>query len=87
MSSAKVYRVSGTRRYRGHEPGTEFSALIDSTVEGRLIGRGVIEVVDGLRPMLERGSFRLPDGWGGDNGAARLTTLERRFAYVDEASL
>jgi hypothetical protein len=75
---AKVYRVSGSRRYRGHEPGTEFSALIEPGIASRLIGRGVIEIVDGLRPMLERGSFVLPIGWDTETGAGRrLSTLER----------
>jgi hypothetical protein len=76
--SAKVYRVCGSRRYRGHDPGEEFSALIEPGIEGRLVARGVIEVIDGLRPMLTRDSFVLPNGWEPINGAGRrLSTIDR----------
>jgi hypothetical protein len=57
-----VYRVSGRRRYRGHEPGTVFEAAIDSAVESRAINRGDIELLRHVEPDLEAGSWRL-NGW------------------------
>jgi hypothetical protein len=40
-----LYRVLGRRDYRGHEPGTEFPALLQPRAEYRAIERGSIERV------------------------------------------
>lgn len=58
-----IYRVSGARAYRGHEPGTEFGARLNPLAEARAIRRGAIELLDRIAPTLESGSFRLPLGW------------------------
>jgi hypothetical protein len=58
-----IYRVAGSRAYRGHEPGTEFGARLEPLAEARAIRRGSIELVDRMTPELERGSFSLPREW------------------------
>jgi len=58
-----VYRVAGRRRYRGHEPGDEFTARIDREAERRAIERGDIELLERIVPELEGGSYTLPRGW------------------------
>jgi hypothetical protein len=55
-----LYRVSGTRAYRGHEPGTEFQARLERNAEQRAIARGDIILLDRLTPALEPGSWQLP---------------------------
>lgn len=40
--SERKYRVAGTRTYRGHAPGTIFSADLDEEHEARAIARGSI---------------------------------------------
>jgi len=63
MSLMGVYRVAGTRRYRGHEPGTEFGALLKPLAEARAIARGDLELLERIEPTIEPGTFRLPRGW------------------------
>ncbi len=58
-----LYRVIGNRRYRGHEPGTEFAARLDPKAENRALARGDIELVDRLEPNIRDGSYTLPNGW------------------------
>jgi hypothetical protein len=58
-----VYRVTGRRQYRGHEPGTTFEAIIDRNAEARAIARGDIELIRHVQPGLAEGSWRLPPGW------------------------
>ncbi len=58
-----IYLVTGSRRYRGHEPGTRFEARIDPVVELRAIRRGAIQLLERVTPALEQGSYRLPDDW------------------------
>lgn len=58
-----VYKVTGKRIYRGHNPGTTFEALIDPAVEQRAIERGDITLLRRETPDLRPGSFRLPPGW------------------------
>lgn len=70
-----LYRVIGNRRYRGHEPGTEFTARLEPLAENRAVRRGDIEVVDRLEPIIRAGSYTLPDGWEPAN--AGYTTLGR----------
>ena len=58
-----VYRVTGPRAYRGHEPQTVFEASLDANAEARAIGRGAIQLVKSSTPSLQPGSYRLPVGW------------------------
>lgn len=66
MNEYGVYRVTGKRRYRGHERGTTFEARLDRNAERRAIDRGDIVFVRRVIPSLEPGSYRLPLGWGED---------------------
>lgn len=65
---AAVYRVTGKRRYRGHEPGTEFPARLDVLAERRAIERGDIVLVERITSALEPGTFALPRNWSTDLG-------------------
>lgn len=58
-----IYRVSGSRAYRGHAPGTEFGASLKPLAEARAIARGAIELLDRIEPTIAPGSFRLPRNW------------------------
>lgn len=58
-----VYRVTGKRQYRGHEPGTTFEAILDRGAESRAIQRGDIELIRHVEPSLAPGSYRLPPDW------------------------
>lgn len=58
-----LYLVSGSRAYRGHEPGTEFQARLESNAERRAVARGDIVLLDRLTPQLEPGSYQLPIAW------------------------
>lgn len=58
-----IYRVSGRRAYRGHEPGEIFPALLEREAERRALERGDIELLERLIPALAAGSFKLPRGW------------------------
>ena len=57
------YRVIGSRRYRGHEPGTEFIAEIAPVAEHRAVRRGDILLLERVEPALLPGSFEFPQGW------------------------
>lgn len=61
-----VYRVAGSRAYRGHAPGTEFGARLKPLAEARAIARGDLELIERIEPTLEPGSFRLPRNWTTD---------------------
>lgn len=58
-----LYRVLGSRAYRGHEPGTTFEAVLAPTVEARAIRRGAVELLERVTPALKEGSYALPSGW------------------------
>lgn len=58
-----VYLVCGRRKYRGHEPGTQFEAILSRQVEQRAIRRGDIELIERITPVLAPGSYQLPNGW------------------------
>jgi hypothetical protein len=58
-----VYRVTGRRQYRGHEPGTTFHARLEREAERRAIERGDIELLERIEPALSAGSFKLPKDW------------------------
>ena len=61
MKQCGVYRVVGRRASRGHEPGEEFTALLEHHAEQRAIYRGSIERIGEVTPRPEVYSF--PDGW------------------------
>lgn len=61
------YRVTGTRPYRGHDPGTIFEALLERRAEARAIARGDIELVRRITPTIQEGSYTFPVGWLPDN--------------------
>ncbi len=58
-----VYRVCGSLRYRDHDVGETFEAVLDPDAEKRALQLGTIEVLDAKRTELRPGSYRLPDGW------------------------
>jgi hypothetical protein len=58
-----VYRVIGHRAYRGHEPGTQFTARLERNTEARAIRRGDIQLLERVTPALLPGSFTFPQGW------------------------
>ena len=58
-----LYEVSGRRQYRGHEPGTTFTAKLDKPAAARAIARGDIRLLELVTPALEPGSFEFPQGW------------------------
>lgn len=62
MNEFGIYRVSGTRNYRGHPTGSEFMAKLDPLAEQRAIGRGDIVLIDRVTPELPP-TFSLPRGW------------------------
>jgi len=57
----KRYLVTGTRRYRWHEPGTTFEARLDPDAERRAIERGSIRVLEIVEGGI--GSYGLPEDW------------------------
>jgi hypothetical protein len=58
-----LWRVSGRRAYRGHEPGSEpFEASLNESVAARAINRGDIELLEEFLPALPA-EFCLPEGW------------------------
>lgn len=58
-----LYKVTGPRAYRGHEPGATFEATLNEAAEQRALSRQAIrKVVDGV-PTLQPGSWLLPGGW------------------------
>lgn len=58
-----LYRVTGRRAYRGHQPGDEFEALLDRNAERRAIFRGDITLIRRVTPSIQPGTYRFPDGW------------------------
>lgn len=55
-----VYRVTGTRAYRGHAPGATFEAVLTPDSEQRALKFGAIELVERSAPGIRPGSYRLP---------------------------
>jgi hypothetical protein len=58
-----VYKVVGSRVYRGHRPGDLFEARLDSRAEARAIGRGDIKLIERITPAVQPGSYTFPAGW------------------------
>ena len=58
------YEVIGRARYRGHDPGTVFQALIEPRVEQRGVARGNIRLLRRIpAPDISDCAYALPDGW------------------------
>lgn len=55
--------VTGNLRFREHEPGETFEAVLDPVQEHRAIARGNIRVVEQSKPTIQPGSYRLPADW------------------------
>ena len=70
-----LYRVLGTRAYRGHAPGTEFWAALDRNAEARAVDRGNIVLLERLEPKIAEGSFELPRGWLVNNASGRVSSM------------
>jgi hypothetical protein len=64
------YLVTGSRRYRGHEPGTTFEAQLERNAEARAIQRGDIRLLRTVEPELPPGAV-LPDNWITTNNEGR----------------
>jgi hypothetical protein len=58
-----MYEVMGSRSYRGHAPGTTFTAQLDRNAQIRAMNRGDIRLVEWIVPALKPGSFIFPEGW------------------------
>lgn len=67
MSVIGVYRVTGSRAYRGHEPGTEFWARLEPRAESRALARGAIELLERVEAAIVPGTWKLPRGWTNDH--------------------
>lgn len=57
-----LYKVTGRRQYRGHEPGTRFEARPDAAIQ-RAINRGDISLIEYVNPRLPDDGFWLPHDW------------------------
>ena len=57
------YEVVGRREYRGHPPGEIFEARLDRRAEARAVARGDIRLLRMVVPVIQSGTWRLPDGW------------------------
>jgi hypothetical protein len=62
MKTLGLYTVTGTREYRGHQPGEQFEAYIPPGPERRAVDRGDIRLERRTRPKLPP-DWALPDGW------------------------
>ena len=61
MKECGVYRVMGRRDFRGHTPGTEFTAQLPPQQERRAVYRGSIEKIGTV--VAAPGPFSFPEGW------------------------
>ena len=57
-----LWRASGRRAYRGHEPGEVFEASIPTAAARRAIARGDLELLEAFIPSLPD-DHCLPEGW------------------------
>jgi hypothetical protein len=61
-----VYRVTAKwRKFRGHELGATFSAVLDPAAESRAVARGDIRLIRREPIVFNRDTFTPPDGWDG----------------------
>lgn len=66
-----VYRVTGRRMYREHNPGETFETTLPAAVEARALEVGAIEIVDASTVTLQPGTFTTADGWPHQPNPAR----------------
>jgi hypothetical protein len=78
----KRYLVTGKRKYRWHEPGTEFEAALDPAAEKRAIERGSIRVLAIVHPELQNGSYALPEDWPHDAVGAAQSEAQQNASRV-----
>jgi len=78
-----LYRVTGKRSYRGHEPGEEFWALLDRNAETRALARGDIVLLDRLIPRVEPDSFVFPDDWLSDAKRVRSSRPAKAGLFIE----
>jgi hypothetical protein len=83
VRSHGLYRVVGKRAYRGHEPGTEFWAVLDVNAERRALDRGDVVLLDRLIPRVEQGSFVFPDDWLRDANPSVHRDPRKRVSLVE----
>ena len=76
-----IYKVTGSRSYRGHEPGTEFTAQLDRNAQIRAVNRGDILLLEWIIPALEPGSVTFPDGWLASPEQSDHRGAERRLIH------
>ena len=76
-----LYRVSGRRNYRGHEPGSEFEARLDRNAERRAAARGDIQFLGHVTPELQPGSFTFPNGWLAGHHKSDHRGASRRLSH------
>lgn len=57
-----LWKVTGKRIYRGHDPGSEFEASIEAGAAGRAVRRGDIALLEQFVPALPP-DYQLPEGW------------------------
>lgn len=67
-----IYKVVGTRDYRRHPTGTEFSAQLDPFAEQRAIGRGDIILIRREIPTVPT-EHQLPPGWAADHDKRQVS--------------
>ena len=70
------YKVTGTRQYRGHPPGTIFEARHDAAL-ARGMRRGNITLLELITPAVPPG-YRLPDDWPPPAADTPATTRRRK---------
>lgn len=76
-----LYRVTGRRAYRGHEPGATFVAKLERLAEQRALARGDIRLLRHVSPALEPGSFVFPEGWLASHTDPAQRGVERRLSH------
>ena len=57
------FEVTGKAEYRGHAHGEIFEARLNRAAVSRAIARGNIRMLRVVVPVIQPGSWQLPDGW------------------------
>ena len=76
-----LYLVTGNRRYRDHEPGTQFEAKLDRQAVRRAIERGDIQLLREVVPEIRAGSFTFPQGWLSSHNKSNHRGAARRLSH------
>jgi hypothetical protein len=74
-----VYRVVGSREYRGHKPGSVFHATLDPDAEQRAIKRRDIRLIGRITPEVPS-AHTFPKGWLPDSQAHTNRGAARRLS-------